>query len=117
MAIPPSVWSRIKFDREFPLGKPQMGRNVKCLMRFQTEFWKKSRLSPNLTSDREMELTWQATEGQKGPGQVLVGFSGAGQADDCARWKPEERTGNYARQQRATRIPDSSAPSMYPMKS
>ncbi|MGC1614388.1 MAG: NAD(P)/FAD-dependent oxidoreductase [Candidatus Acidiferrum sp.] len=98
LAIPPSVWSRIKFDREFPRGKPQMGRNVKCLMRFQTEFWKRSRLSPNLTSDRTMELTWQATEGQKGPGQVLVGFSGAGQADDCARWKPEERTGNYARE-------------------
>jgi monoamine oxidase len=96
LAVPPSVWSSIQFDQDFPAGSPQMGRNVKCLMSFPTEFWKKSNLSPNLTSDGPMELTWQATEEQEGPGQALVGFSGGRQADACTRWKPAERVGNYA---------------------
>jgi hypothetical protein len=37
------------------------GKNVKCSMTFPSEFWKKSKLSPNLTSDRAVELTWHAT--------------------------------------------------------
>lgn len=96
LAIPPSVWSYITFDA-WVLQKPmpQMGENVKCLMSFKTEYWKKSKLSPNLTSGRALELTWHATEGQKGRGHALVGFSGARQAEACMSWKPSQRTANY----------------------
>jgi len=96
LAIPPSVWPKIQFDTpQVHALKPQMGKNVKCLMSFKTEFWKKSKFSPNLTSDRALELTWDSTEGQLGPGQALVGFSGAEQAVECIRWSPVERTAEY----------------------
>ena len=99
LAVPPSVWPEIEFDQDFPtLRRPQMGANVKCLMTFESEFWKKAHFSPNLTSDYPMQLTWDATEEQPGPGHVLVGFSGASQAEKCARWTPVERTGRYAKE-------------------
>jgi len=99
LAIPPSVWGEIDFGDLLPIGpKPQMGKNVKCLMSFKTEFWKRSGLSPNLTSDRPLELTWQSTEEQQGPGHALAAFSGAEQAVECMRWQPEERTAAYVRE-------------------
>jgi monoamine oxidase len=98
LAVPPSVWSTIQFD-DLPRGPlPQMGKNVKCLMTFKTEYWKKSKLSPSLTSDYPMELTWHATEEQEGPGHTLVGFSGADQAEECIRWKPVDRTRRYVKE-------------------
>ena len=99
LAVPPSVWSTIKFDDDFPPKPfPQMGKNVKCLMSFKTEYWKKSKLSPSLTSDYPLELTWHATEEQEGPGHALVGFSGADQAERCIRWKPADRTAHYIKE-------------------
>ena len=96
LAISPNVWSSIAFDNGvLPKPLPQMGKNVKCLMTFPSEFWKKSKLSPNLTSDRAVELTWHATEEQEGHGHALVGFSGAEQAEKCIRWKPAKRTACY----------------------
>jgi monoamine oxidase len=99
LAVPPSVWSTIQFDDDFPPKPfPQMGKNVKCLMSFKTEYWKKSKLSPSLTSDYPLELTWHATEEQEGPGHALVGFSGADQAEECIRWKPADRTAHYIKE-------------------
>jgi monoamine oxidase len=96
LAIPPSLWPDLAFDSDkLKTLKPQMGNNVKCLMSFPSEYWKKSKLSPNLTSDGPLELTWHATEEQFGHGHVLVGFSGAGRALQCVRWKPADRTRKY----------------------
>lgn len=96
LAISPNVWSSISFDKDLlPKPLPQMGKNVKCLMTFPSEFWKKLKLSPNLTSDRAVELTWHATEEQKGHGHAIVCFSGAEQAEECIRWKAAQRTACY----------------------
>jgi monoamine oxidase len=99
LAIPPNVWPHIAFDKDvLPKPLPQMGKNVKCLMTFPTEYWKKSKFSPNLTSDSAVQLTWHATEEQIGPGHALVGFSGGDQAEECIRWRPANRTAAYIRE-------------------
>jgi monoamine oxidase len=95
LAVPPSVWPSINCAKALPKKRPQMGKNVKCLMYFPTEYWEKAKLSPNLTSDEAVELTWHATEEQRGRGHALVGFSGADQAEACISWKPEKRVANY----------------------
>jgi monoamine oxidase len=96
LAVPPSVWPSVNCAKNaLPKKRPQMGKNVKCLMYFPTEYWKKTKLSPNLTSDEPVELTWHATEEQQGRGHSLVGFSGADQAEACISWKPEKRVANY----------------------
>jgi monoamine oxidase len=96
LAVPPSVWGGIEFTDPLPaLRKPQMGKNVKCLMSFRQEFWRKDGLSANMTCDGPVRLTWHSTEHQEGPGHVLVGFSGAQAAAECSSWNPVARTGNY----------------------
>lgn len=107
LAIPPSIWPEVAFSTDDPLNfdsrklkrlKPQMGNNVKCLMSFPSEYWKRSKLSPNLTSDGSVALTWHSTEEQAGHGHVLVGFSGGDKALECVNWKPVDRTRNYIRE-------------------
>jgi monoamine oxidase len=101
LAVPPSVWADIRFTPGLPRQlNLQMGANVKFLMSFKNEFWKKDRLSPNMTSDGAVELTWHSTEKQGGPGHAVVGFSGADAARKCASWRPTKRTENYIAQLR-----------------
>ncbi len=94
LAVSPNVWPKLD-PGILPHSRPQMGKNIKCLMTFNTEYWNKSKYSPNLTSDRPLELTWHGTEGQRGPGHALVGFSGATQAEETIRWKPVDRPRNF----------------------
>jgi monoamine oxidase len=92
LAVPPSVWKRITFAPRLPRAlKIQMGHNVKFLMSFHDEFWKREGVSADYSSDGPIDMTWQATEGQKGPGRAMVAFSGAHNADVIRGWTPERR--------------------------
>jgi monoamine oxidase len=89
LAAPPSVWADIKFDPHLAQRYfGQFGKNVKYLMNIRKNSW--SPLSPSLSSDGPIDLTWQATDQQRGPRAALVAFSGAGDAEKCRKWKRRE---------------------------
>lgn len=86
LAVPPSVWGRIKFDPALPAAlSPQMGVNVKYLAKVTSRFWREAGRSGESLSDTGIQETWEATDscraGQPEDGSaVLIGFAGAGEA-------------------------------------
>ena len=107
LAIPPSVWHTISFpktykhektDRPGKLSKPpQMGWNVKYLMRFNARFWEEFSSSPTLTEDGPVDITWETTEEDKKRDYAMVAFSGADDARDCVQWRDKQRRAKYMR--------------------
>jgi monoamine oxidase len=96
LTAPPPVWNRISIDPPLPEGLvPQMGSNVKFLMAFKGPFWRRAGLMPDFMSDGPVSLTWHGTDGQRGPGEAMVAFSGGSAADACREWTPAERDGKY----------------------
>jgi monoamine oxidase len=102
LAIPPSVWHTIKFDKFPELAKklakpPTLGRNVKCLFRFDRRFWKEFASSPTLSQDGPVDLTWETTEAYSDTDKdfVMVAFSGSNDADECANWTEQEKKRKY----------------------
>ena len=93
LAAPPSTWSR--FQIEPPLHealRPQMGENVKLILGLREPVWEKEGLTPEVTTDGIVGLTWAATESTTGRGPVaLTLFSGAAQAETLRRLPPAER--------------------------
>jgi monoamine oxidase len=92
ITTPPSVWDQIELAP--PLGKevtPQMGENVKLLVALREPVWQRQGLSPEVTSDGLVGLTWAASsESSRGP-VALTLFSGARQAEALRRLPPTER--------------------------
>jgi len=98
LAVPPSVWHTIAFDPPLPPAlRPQMGSNVKFLAVLRSRFWRRAGSTPTLLSDGPVQLTWEATDNQPGPGAVLTSFSGGNSADTCRSWSPSERANAYLR--------------------
>jgi len=87
VTVPPSVWNKIAFDPVLPASlAPQMGSNVKCLIAVRDAFWRREDLSPDILSDGPVNQTWHGTDGQPGPGEAFVAFSGGPSADICRSW-------------------------------
>jgi monoamine oxidase len=96
LTAPPSVWNRIAFEPVLPPAlAPQMATNVKFLMSFKTPFWRRTELAPEFFSDGPVSSTWHGTDGQAGPGEGLVAFSGGPAADACREWTAARRNENY----------------------
>jgi monoamine oxidase len=96
LAVPPSVWPRIRFEPELPPElRPQMGPVVKYLSVVDRRFWESERLGPNAVTDGMVSATWEATEGQPGPGAVLTAFSGGPAATVCRRRWAQNRDQAY----------------------
>jgi monoamine oxidase len=96
LTAPPSVWNKIALDPVLPPAlAPQMGTNIKYLMSLKSAMWRRSELGPELLSDGPVSLTWHGTDGQKGPGESMVAFSGGPPADICRAWTAAERDKNY----------------------
>ncbi len=72
-----------------------MGTNVKCLIALKGSFWRQAELAPDMLTDGPVHLTWDATDGQAGPGAAMVAFSGGNAADACREWTPATRIENY----------------------
>jgi len=47
------------------------------------------------SADGPIDLTWESTDHQDGPGVAVVAFSGARDAQTCRRWNPTERFEKY----------------------
>ena len=96
VTAPPPVWNRIAFDPVLPPDlAPQMGSNVKFLVATGSPFWRRAELAPEWLTDGPIQLTWHATDGQRGAGEAFVAFSGGPAADTCREWAPAQRTENY----------------------
>ena len=96
VAVPPLTWNRIAFTPRLHVpGVPQMGSNVKFLMKVRDRFWRGSNLAPDFFSDGPVHLTWHTTQHQKVAGAGVVAFSGGTAADECRAWLPAERTARY----------------------
>lgn len=96
LTAPPTVWNRIAISPALPAGLgPQMGTNVKFLMGLGSAFWRRAELAPEILTDGPVSLTWHSTEGQRGPGEAMVAFSGGPAADTCREWTPAQRNANY----------------------
>ena len=96
LAIPPLTWNRIAFAPRLHLtGTPQMGSNVKFLMKTADRFWRHGKLAPDMMTDGPVHLTWHATQNQKVAGAGVVAFSGGAAADTCRGWPAAERTERY----------------------
>jgi monoamine oxidase len=90
LAIPPSVWSEVRIKPRLPQEyQGQFGRNVKFLMDVRKDSWLP--LSPSLTSDGPVDITWQGTDEQPGPRASFVSFSGSKHAEICRRWRNRKR--------------------------
>jgi monoamine oxidase len=87
LTAPPSTWNKIAINPALPQDlMPQMGTNVKCLIGLRAPFWRRADLAPDLLSDGPVNMTWHGTDGQPGPGEALVAFSGGPSADQCREW-------------------------------
>lgn len=95
LTAPPPTWNRIAIDPALPAGLvPQMGTNVKFLIGLNGPFWRRAELAPDLLSDGPANMTWHATEGQRGAGEAMVAFSGGPSAEICRDWGAQ-RVQNY----------------------
>src|SRR5688572_26300568 len=95
LTAPPPTWNRIAIDPPLPPGLvPQMGTNVKFLIGLNGTFWRRAEVAPDLLSDGAANMTWHATEGQRGAGEALVAFSGGPSAEMCRDWGAR-RVENY----------------------
>jgi monoamine oxidase len=87
LTAPPPTWNRIAIDPALPPGLvPQMGTNVKFLIPVNGPFWRRAEVAPDLLSDGPANMTWHGTDGQKGPGEAMVAFSGGPSAEICRDW-------------------------------
>jgi monoamine oxidase len=85
LAIPPSTWAKIQewspvALQNFVAAPPQMGKNIKGLVAFDTRFWKAQHFGPNATLNTLVDQTWETTEDLPKPQFGLVAFSGADHA-------------------------------------
>jgi monoamine oxidase len=86
LAVPPSVWGKIKIDPPIdPSYRMSMGSAVKYLSTVKTRFWFDEKLSPNSTSE-DFGYTWEGTDNQmQAPGQnVFFSLFAGGKAADRA---------------------------------
>jgi monoamine oxidase len=96
LAVPPLTWNRIAFTPRLHVSDtPQMGSNVKFLMKTRDLYWRGSHLGPDSLGDGPIHLTWHTTQHQKVAGAGVVAFSGGPAADMCRSWSATERTPNY----------------------
>ncbi len=99
LATPPTVWNKIAIDPPLPPQlAPQMGNNIKMLIRLSRRVWTRGELSSDMLSDGPIQETWEGTDSQKGPGYTLVAFSGGPPADVCREWTSSTRTANYLKE-------------------
>jgi monoamine oxidase len=98
LAVPPSVWSKIRFDPGLPhFLKPQMGKAVKYLAEVKSRFWAEKSLSSYSLSNGPIGWTWESTHHQpKGPSFGFTAFSGGPAAEACRLTPPPGRDEFYA---------------------
>ena len=77
LAVPPLTWNRVAFTPRLHVPAiPQMGSNVKFLMKVRDQFWRRSGLAPDFLSDGPVHLAVAhdaASEGLRRGGRRVLG--------------------------------------------
>jgi monoamine oxidase len=90
LAVPPSVWDRIRFTPGLPKGlRPQMGQNIKYLAGLDCRYWKGR--SMNLLSDGPLGSSWEQTDRQPPTAPTVLSTVTGGAAVDTVRDTPAEK--------------------------
>jgi monoamine oxidase len=77
LAVPPLTWNRVAFTPRLHVSSvPQMGTNVKFLMKVKDPYWHRSKLGPDMLGDGPVHLTWHTTQHQKVPGGAAKRIAG-----------------------------------------
>jgi monoamine oxidase len=97
LAVPPTVWSKIKFDPPLPATlQPQMGTNVKYLAACKKRFWLGMKSNPNFNTDTELAMGWEGTDGPGDGASALNVFSGGPAGDTLRKLSDPQRRQRYA---------------------
>ena len=98
LAVPPSVWSSIKFDPTLPEAlRPRMCSVVKYLMSLKNRFWLADKLSPNSEGNGNIFQTWDGAAGQEGDAPAaMVAFSSGAGAEAMRAIAADKRDAAYA---------------------
>lgn len=92
LAVPPSVWSAIQVTPPLPANlRPQMGRNVKLLLRLKGRAWESTGLSADLSGNGLVGLTWLSTRDPQDAPHGMTVFSGGRHADELRQMPMNER--------------------------
>lgn len=99
LAVPPSVWSKIRIEPGLPEDlAPRMGVNVKYLARVRNRHWLADKKSQYAFSDGPAQMTWDGADNQEiddASGACLTTFSGADAATVCRDVPAAERDAFY----------------------
>ena len=100
LAVPPTVWDRIRFDPELPTSlRPTTGPAVKVLAPVDGPYWSETGWSQYGLSNGAIAMTWDGTYRQSDSGPAgLIGFSGANAAEELLGVPADERQAFFARQ-------------------
>jgi monoamine oxidase len=98
LSVPPSVWSKIKFDPALPeVLRPQMGSAVTYLASLKNRFWLADKLSAYSQSNGNIYETWDGTVGQGGDAPAaMVAFAGGPGAEAMRAIAADKRDAAYA---------------------
>lgn len=96
-SAPPSVWSKVKLNPELPAAlRPAMGTAVKYLASLKRKFWKDAKQGPDVLTDGDISMTWDATDSQGDDGPAgMVAFSGGSAAERCRAKAADQRDALY----------------------
>ncbi|MGH6825782.1 flavin monoamine oxidase family protein [Methyloceanibacter sp.] len=100
LTVPPSVWSKIKFEPALPEAlRPQMGSAVTYLMSLKNRFWLADKLSAYSQSNGNIYETWDGAALQKGDAPAaMTAFSGGPGAKTMRAIAADQRDAAYARE-------------------
>lgn len=103
LAVPPTVWSKIRFEPEMPERlKTQMGTAVKYLAAVKKRFWRENKQMPDALTETFISQVWEGTDNQDQENAdtpaCQVGFSSGAQAEQCLSLASGERDAKYTEQ-------------------
>ena len=100
LAVPPSVWSKIKFDPPLPEAlRPQMGSAVTNLMSLKNRFWLADKHSAYSQSNGNIYETWDGTALQQGDAPAaMTAFSGGPGAEAMRAIAADKRDATYVKE-------------------
>lgn len=100
LAIPPAVWTRVRFDPPLPSAlTPQLGDSVKFLTAVGRRYWLDDHYAPDALTDGDVSMLWEGTDGQSTKsGASLCAFSSDAAARACRARSSEGRRAAYSRE-------------------
>lgn len=100
LAVPASVWKDIVFEGGFGLAEypPQMGANTKYLSVLEKPVWRESQRGPDALGDSLVNMTWNCSDNQNGPGPVVLNaFNGGRDAQRASALPAAQRREEYTK--------------------